>query len=84
MWQDAVIVGIQVILIIALVPTLLHPNQKPTVSTSLMNFVPLIILSITYLTLELIGSAIAGTILALEWGFLAYQRYRLNKKASGF
>lgn len=81
MWQDWVIGGVQIATLVALVPTLIHRDQKPTVSTSLLTTVSMCTLGITYATLQFWFAALMMFIIASAWLTLAYQRYSLNASA---
>lgn len=82
MWQDYVIAVIQWTFVIALIPSLIHPTQKPAVMTSLMTGILLIVLGFAYASLDLWKSFIPVVLLAFAWFLLAYQRHRLNQKDS--
>ncbi len=58
MWQDWVLMAMQFVFIIALIPTMLHAEKKPTLSTSLMITAGVGVISFVYFTLLLWGSAV--------------------------
>jgi len=79
-WQDWVVTVVQFWFTVALIPTLRHPTNKPTLSTSLQNGVLLFVLSATLATLHLTIGSIACAINAICWCILAYQRHKLDKR----
>lgn len=80
MWQDWMISILQWVFIVSLLPTIFHATHKPPISTSLIAGIGLLIMSATYLTLELYVSTFSSLILGVLWIIVAYQRYRLNWK----
>ena len=78
MWQDWVLSVIQIVFIVALVPTMLHENKKPTLSTAVMITLGVATASFVYFTLALWGSCVATFIHALQWAIIAYQRRKLD------
>lgn len=84
MWQDWAIMAVQIVFALSLLPTILHPTQKPTFSTAILTVLCLLLMGITYLSLSLwFATFFAGVNVAL-WMVLAFQRYRLNRKAANF
>ena len=81
MWQDWIISIVQWIFVIALIPTVIHPNNKPTLFTSLTTGLAMYVFSFTYGTLHLWMAVLSSVILGTAWLILAYQRYRLNRSA---
>ena len=80
MWQDWVIFGVQFSFAIALIPTVFHPTQKPTLSTSVMTMIGVYSIAGVYASLGLWFAAGMASIIATLWAILALQRFRLNKK----
>lgn len=80
MWQDTVLALTQAVFAVALIPTITHPEKKPTLTTSLLNTVTILVVVLVYVTLHLVASAIGAAIMCIEWGILAYQRYALDKR----
>lgn len=80
MWQDWVIAIVQWVFIAALVPSLLHPTEKPTLSTSLTTGIAIFVFAFTYATLGLWTSVVSSAMLGTAWLALAYQRWRLNSR----
>lgn len=80
MWQDMVITNVQWVFTIALLFTILDKTRKPTLSTSLISSLGIYVIAFTFSTLELWWSALSAAIMATEWGIIAYQRYRLDRK----
>lgn len=65
---------------LALVPTLFHEDNKPTFLSSVWTGCLLVILSATFATLDLWGSAASSAFVSIIWLILAYQRYGINKR----
>ena len=82
MWQDTVLALTQAVFAVALIPTILHAEKKPTLATSLLNTGTILVVVAVYATLGLTASMIGATILCLEWGVLAWQRYAIDKSAA--
>lgn len=80
MWQDTVLAITQIAFALALIPSIVHPNEKPALVTSLMNVFFIVIVVIVYATLDLLVSTLGAATIGLEWGVLAYQRYMLDKE----
>jgi hypothetical protein len=80
MWQDYVMTAGQWIFTVALVPTIRHPRNKPPVSTSLLTIVLLLVYVGTYASLHLLISSLSTLALALAWGIIAVQRFRLDRR----
>ncbi len=81
MWQDWVISGTQIVLLLSFLPTVFHPTQKPVLSTCFVTTLCLASFAFVYFTLEFWFAAVTGTVLTILWGIVTVQRYRLNKKA---
>lgn len=79
MWQDWIITGAQLVFIASLIPSIIHPTKKPTVSTSLPTACGLFVIAATYASLELWFSAGTAGAMAIGWTVLAYQRWKLDK-----
>lgn len=79
MWQDTVLAITQVAFALALIPTILHPSEKPTLITSVINVFFIVIVVIVYATLNLLVSTLGAATIGFEWGILAYQRYLLDR-----
>jgi len=82
MWQDYVIACVQIWFNVCLIPTLMHPEHKPTVSTSLQTGMGVTVFVITILTLHLWFTAALMAVNGLIWYTLAWQRWRANKQTS--
>jgi len=80
MWQDWVIAGVQIVFAISLIPSVLHKENKPSLSTSVFTSAGLYTLSFVYFMLALWFSCVMSGIIATLWALLAYQRYRLNMR----
>ena len=83
MWQDFVIAGVQVVFAISLIPTVLHSEHKPTVTTSVFTSAGLYTLTLVYITLAFWFAAVMAAAIGTLWAILALQRYRLNKAGLG-
>ncbi len=82
MWQDWVIMMVQIVFAISLLPTILHPTQKPTFSTAIMTVACICLMALVYATLTLWFATIMALVNGLLWAILGFQRYRLNQKAN--
>lgn len=80
MWQDYVLGAAQWVFFIALIPALLHPDEKPPFISSLLTGVLLATLACTYLSLGLKFGSFPAFLQSLQWLALAFQRYRINTK----
>lgn len=76
-WQDWIFTIGQIIFIFALFPTI-KGKDKPAFITSFITTLIIFIFALTYLSLNLTGSAFFAFINAALWGVLALQKY--NKK----
>jgi threonine/homoserine/homoserine lactone efflux protein len=61
MWQDWVITGAQIVFVLALIPSIVHSNNKPPLLTSVPTVLGLISTTIAFVTLSLWGSAFAAS-----------------------
>jgi hypothetical protein len=82
MWQDYVIALVQWLFLIALVPSIRHPLNKPPLSSCIMTSVCGYVLCFTFGSLHLLNSTLASGALATAWALLAYQRYKLDRKST--
>lgn len=82
MWQDQVLAVVQWIFAVALLPTILHKEHKPTLTTCALNAVLMVVVIYTYYTLKLTNSVLAGSVLGAAWGILAFQRHRINRHSN--
>ncbi len=82
MWQDWVLSGVNWVFIISMIPTILSASKKPALSTSLLTGTGMLAIAGTYVSLELPAAVFAASILGAEWFLLAWQRYRLDRRAS--
>jgi hypothetical protein len=69
----------QGVFIVALIPTMLHADKKPTLSTSLLITGGVATISVVYFTLFLWVSAIVTALHAMQWAVVAYQRWKLDR-----
>lgn len=80
MWQDYVIAIVQWLFVLALIPTLLHKDEKPPFLTSILLSASIAVLGITYITLALSLSTLPAFIQAALWMLIAVQRFRINTR----
>ena len=78
MWQDFVIMGVQVVFAISLLPTILHATQKPTMATCVISAGCVTTLAFVFATLDLWFAVATSCLNMTLWIVLAFQRYRLN------
>ena len=72
--------GVQVVFAISLLPTILHPNQKPTMATCVISAGCVTTLAFVFASLGL-WFAVATSCLNMGlWIVLASQRHRLNQR----
>jgi len=71
-----------VVFIIALIPSLRHPQNKPAFASSLLTGVLLLVLSGVFFTLSLWNGTLSSLALAITWLFLAWQRWQLDHKTN--
>ncbi len=74
-WQDIVLTIGQFFFVFALIPMVVG-NEKPPLSTSLVNGSVLSTFGFTFWSLELLFSAISVFTVSFVWFILAWQRYR--------
>jgi len=78
-WQDLVIFSGNVIFGIALIPSILS-KDKPSLFTSCITSVVLLMYGATFLTLEMAYSSIMSTVNGFLWMILFFQQLRKEKK----
>jgi hypothetical protein len=81
MWQDWVISVAQWLFIVALLPSVFHADNKPTLVTSVLTAVLVLTFAYTYYSLDLLVGSVSAVLLGITWITLAVQRYRINKNA---
>lgn len=79
LWQDFVLIIGQIILAVALLPSVFG-KDKPVLSTSLMSGTVVTIIAFTFVTLSLWLTAVGTALIAILWFILAYQKYSMDKK----
>jgi hypothetical protein len=79
-WQDDVIAVIQWIFVFALVPTVLHPTEKPVFTSAVITSTSLFVMAATLETLHLCIGALSTAAGGAVWTVLAYQRFRINRE----
>ncbi len=77
-WQDWVISIGQIVLAIALIPTI-RSKDKPPLSTGITTAIAIGTISLTFLTLGLWFSAATAGLASSGWFFISYQKYRQRK-----
>ena len=82
MWQDWLISAVQWMFAFALIPSIIHPTNKPALSSSLMTAGGLFVIAGTFTTLGLWSSFFSCTAAGIAWSILAYQKWRLDKRAT--
>ncbi len=80
-WQDIVIAVAQVLFVVSMIPSI-RSNDKPALTTSVMNVILVGIISACLFTLQLWLAAGTAVIIAIAWGVLAFQKLKLNTKRS--
>lgn len=80
MWQDWLIMTVQWIFTVTLVLIILDKDKKPAFLPSIITSVGVYAISFAFASLGLWLSFVSSAIMATEWGIIAYQRYRLDKK----
>lgn len=79
MWQDTVIATIQWLFVVALIPAILHPTQKPPLWSSVMTAALMGLLSFTFWTLHLVNATLSASAVTASWCVLAIQRWKIEK-----
>jgi hypothetical protein len=77
--QDLIFTVGSLIFVVALVPSLRSPHNKPALSTSVVTGIVLAVFALTYATLALWFSTIATALTSVMWLTLAFQKYRQLK-----
>jgi hypothetical protein len=80
-WQDGVFTTINIIFIIALIPTLRSKLLKPPVLTCLITGSGLAVIAVAYATLSLWLGASSAMLSAIIWLIIGYQSYRLQRSS---
>jgi uncharacterized membrane protein YagU involved in acid resistance len=75
MWQDYVILVIQVSFALSLIPSVLS-DDKPAILTSMFNAILLVVLAIVFASLSLWSSSVATFSVAVLWTVLMVQVLR--------
>ncbi len=76
-WQDVVISLAQIVAVFSLLPSILS-KDKPALTTCVMNFVLVMIISTCLLSLGLWFSSITAYAIAFTWLILVVQKYRID------
>ncbi len=79
MWQDKVIAICQASFIVAMWPTIVG-NDKPALSTCIMNTILVGIIGFTLGTLHLWLSLLTATSTAIIWAILSFQKAKIEKR----
>lgn len=78
-WQDWVITSSQVFFLLALIPTIRSPHNKPPLSTAAVTAFFMTVLVPTILTLKLYLSTGVTAALAVGWWIIAIQVWRKRR-----
>lgn len=78
-WQDGVFTIVNIIFIIALIPTVRAKKLKPPITTCLITGSGLTAIAATYTTLSLWFGAGSAMLSAILWFIIGYQSYRLQR-----
>lgn len=73
-WQDFVISAGQIVLFLALIPSVLS-KDKPAFSTSLLTGSVLAVFAFTFVTLSMWFSGLSAGLVSVTWFLLAGQKY---------
>lgn len=76
LWQDMVITASQIFFLLALIPTIKSPDEKPPLTTAATTAFFMSTLVPTVFTLELYLSASVTALLAAGWWTIAWQVWR--------
>jgi hypothetical protein len=79
-WQDLALTAASLIFIVALVPTVLSENQKPALSTSVMNAAVSTGIAIVYVTLQLWFAAATTALNGILWLVIGIQTISLRHR----
>jgi uncharacterized membrane protein len=74
-WQDWVIGSVQVIALLALIPSLPKDASKPELSTCVMTAGTLLVLAVCFFTLWLVFSAVITFLTFVAWTCMALDRW---------
>jgi hypothetical protein len=77
-WQDLVLAISVLAFNIALIPTVIG-ESKPALSTSVITTIFVIATVVVYISLSLWYTTVMGSINAVIWGTLAFQKLRQSK-----
>ncbi|MDP3900867.1 MAG: hypothetical protein Q8Q38_00795 [bacterium] len=79
-WQDLVLSGGNVVLGLALLPSIFS-REKPALATSVMTCCVLAAFTLTVFTLGLVATAIVTGVVSALWGVLAAQEYLIHRRS---
>lgn len=79
MWQDTVIAICNLAFVPAMLPTILG-NDKPALSTSVLNALIVSIIAFSLATLQLWLAFTSATVIAFIWAILAVQKLKLGRR----
>lgn len=79
-WQDLALTVASLVFIVALIPTVLSANQKPALSTSIMNAVVSASIAIVYVTLHLWFAAATTGLNGVLWLAIGIQTLALRHR----
>lgn len=75
MWQDAVLLAVQIVFCFTLIP-MLFAKEKPPLATSITTSAALLIGAGAIFSLGLVWAALGQAFVGLQWLVLVYQRLR--------
>lgn len=75
MWQDPVLLAVQLVFCFTLIP-MFFAKMKPPLATSITTGVALLVGSFAVFTLGLVWAAVGQAVVGFQWLILAYQRVR--------
>ncbi len=79
MWEDKLILAAQIVLFIALLPTIYDKKHKPSKSTSVVTALALAAMSVALYSLKAYTGAFMTFANAVAWLVIFYQRLVLDK-----
>ncbi len=81
MWQDYVLAFANWFFLVALIPTIRHPTDKPPLLSSVSTGLMVMVVATTFGTLQLWSSAISALTLGVAWLYIGFQKWNTLKAA---
>lgn len=75
MWQDYVFAFANWFFLVALIPTIRHPTDKPPLLSSVSTGLMVMVVAVTFGTLQLWSSAISALTLGFAWLYIGFQKW---------